>query len=339
MPSAARVHWAKFRVALVALAAVVILCVLLYDLFGGVLLAPKTVVYLYIPDASGLSDQSPVLVDGINVGRVSTVQLSGLHDPNRVVKVGLLLYRDRISGIPADSVAQISTDSLIGDKFVDVTSGTSAAVIPPAGEMIYKYQPELLKSLDLTEFTRQLRVVDQMLADIEAGRNEFGQFFQGTEFYNDLIRRMTQMQRGIRAAVSPNTTAGALIHNDELYRQATDAAVQIDNAIAKIQSGQGPAGQLLRDTAQYDQLLNQAREFHRSIESLSKNSLMQTDEVWVSLHTMLGGMMQTVDQFNRSPGMTTAAFYDELNGSLKEFHDTLHDFRTNPTKFMRIKLF
>ena len=69
MPSAARIRWAKFRVSVVSVVAVLILATLLFEMFGAVLLSPKTVIYLYIPDASGLSSESPVRVDGIDVGR------------------------------------------------------------------------------------------------------------------------------------------------------------------------------------------------------------------------------------------------------------------------------
>ena len=64
MPSPGRVKWAKFRVTAVTLVALAILVTMLYELFGGILQAPKTVVYMYLPDATGLSGESPVRVDG-----------------------------------------------------------------------------------------------------------------------------------------------------------------------------------------------------------------------------------------------------------------------------------
>jgi ABC-type transporter Mla subunit MlaD len=137
MPSFARVKWAKFRVTAVSVVAVLILGTLLFELFGGMLLSPKTVIYLYIPDASGINGESPVRVDGIDVGRVSMVELSGSRDATRAVKVTLLFYRDRLRGVPVDSVAQISSDSLIGDKFVDINGGSSLQTIPAEGELIY----------------------------------------------------------------------------------------------------------------------------------------------------------------------------------------------------------
>ena len=339
MPSLRRIQWAKFRVTAVSVVAVLILSLLLFELFGGVLLAPKTVIYLYIPDASGISSESPVRVDGIDVGRVSGVELSGSKDANRAVKVTLMFYRDRINGVPADSVAQISSDTLVGDKFVDIAGGTSPKNIPAEGEMIYKYQPELLRSLDLTQFTQQLRLVDETLTDIEQGRSQFGKFVQGDAMYNDLLRRMVELQKGIRAAVSTTGAVGSLLNSDKLHAQASDYLVQIDRTIAKVQAGQGTAGQLLRSSAEYDQLLSKTQEFRRSLAALGKNDLLQSTDAYDSLNRTLGGLIRSVDELNRNPQMTTTTMYENLDGSLKVLRESLRDFRLNPKKYLRIKVF
>jgi phospholipid/cholesterol/gamma-HCH transport system substrate-binding protein len=339
MPSAARVKWAKFRVTVVSVAAILILATLLFEMFGGILLSPKTVIYLYRPDASGLSGESPVRVDGIDVGRVSRVELSGSKDPNRAVRVTLQFYRDRLRGVPPDSVAQISSDSLIGDKFVDINGGTSPQTIPAEGEMTYKDQPELVRSLDLTQFTQQLRLVDETLTDIEQGRSQFGKFYQSTAFYNDLMRRLTELQKGVAAAVSTTATVGSLLSTDKLYTQVSDNLEQIDRTIAQIQAGQGTGAQLLRSSAQYEQLLRQAQDFHHTLQEIAKSDLMQSDSMYDSVTQSLGAMIQKVDELNRNPMMTNTVLYDNLNGSLKELRDGLKDFRMNPRKFMRLKLF
>jgi phospholipid/cholesterol/gamma-HCH transport system substrate-binding protein len=322
-----------------SIVAVIILVTLLYLMFGAVILSPKTVIYLYIPDASGLSSESPVRVDGIDVGRVSTVELSGSKDPNRAVRVELQFYRDRLRGVPADSVAQISSDSLVGDKFVDINGGLSPQVIPYGGEMIYKFQPELVRSLDLTQFTQQLRLVDATLTDIEQGRSQFGKFYQGTAFYNDLLRRLTQLQKGIAAAVSTTGAVGSLIGTDKPYAQVSDLLEGIDHALAQIQAGQGSAGQLVRSSAQYDDFLRQAQEFHRAVENLGKSALFQSTDVYDSLTATLGALIQKVDELNRNPLMINSSLYENLNGSMKDLRDTLKDFRSNPRKYLRLKLF
>jgi ABC-type transporter Mla subunit MlaD len=141
MPSARRVKWAKFRIAAVAVSACAILGTLIYLLTGGSLLRERTELYLFIPDATGLGRDSPVRVDGIGVGKVTSVALSGSSEPNRVVRVVMSVHRDQLSEIPKDSFAQITAETVVGDQFVDVTSGKSAEPIRPGSELAYKAQP------------------------------------------------------------------------------------------------------------------------------------------------------------------------------------------------------
>src|ERR1022692_2283176 len=154
MPSAGHVKWAKFRALAVCLAAMAVLGTMVYLLSGGSLLEQRAQIYLYIPDATGLEKGSPVRVDGIDVGKVSAVELTGSNQPDRIVRVTLAVARERLACFTVDSVAQLSADTLVGDQFVDVTSGTAAQAIRDGGELIYKIQPELLKSLDATQFTQ-----------------------------------------------------------------------------------------------------------------------------------------------------------------------------------------
>jgi phospholipid/cholesterol/gamma-HCH transport system substrate-binding protein len=324
---------------MLAVASAAILGTLLYLLYGISLLAPKTAVYLYMPDASGLSEESPVRVDGIDVGRVSAVELSASKLPARTVKVTISVARDRLARIPADSVTQISSDSLVGDKFVDVSSGKSPKPIPPEGELLYKDQPELLRSLDLTQFTQELRLVDATLTDIEQGRSQFGKFYQGTEMYDDLMRRMLDLQKGIRAAVSTTGMVGSLLSSDRVHQHLSDLLVSVDQEVAKIQSGQGAAGQLLRDSAQYDQLLATAQGFRRSLEELQTNELVRSDSAYTGATQWLAAMIRNVDEFNRNPQIATTAVYENLNGSLQELRDTMRDFRQNPKKYLHMKVF
>ena len=127
MPSPQQVNWAKFRASAVILAGLTILGTVAFLLTGGTLLEPKVQIYLYLPDATGVEPGSPVRVDGISVGKVRLVELSGSNEPNRVVKVTMTIERDRLPSINDDSTAETTSDTIIGDKFIDVTSGTGRA--------------------------------------------------------------------------------------------------------------------------------------------------------------------------------------------------------------------
>jgi phospholipid/cholesterol/gamma-HCH transport system substrate-binding protein len=339
MPSAGHVKWAKFRVLAVFLAAVAVLGTMVYLLTGGSLLEQRARIYLYIPDATGLEKGSPVRVDGIDVGKVSAVELTGSNQPERIVRVTLAVTRDRLASFSADSVAQLSADSLVGDQFVDVTSGTAAQAIRDGGELIYKSQPDLVKTLDLTQFTQQLRVVDATLTDLEQGRSQFGKFFQGTEFYNDLSRRLKELHAGIRSAVGTNTAVGNLLNSDQMHRQAGDLLAHLDQSMAQLESGQGDFGRLLRDSGQYDQLLASVRDLHKSITALRGGSLLQSEAQYAEWNQKLAAWIQGVDELTANPTLLTPAVYENLSGEARELRDTLREFRLNPRKFLRLKIF
>jgi phospholipid/cholesterol/gamma-HCH transport system substrate-binding protein len=339
MPSARYVRWAKFRVVSVCVAALVILSILGYLLTGGSLLTKRTAMYLFIPDATGLGPGAPVRVDGFGVGKVRSVAFSGSTEPNRIVRVTMTVERDRLASIPDDSTAQIASETMIGDKFVDISSGTSRHFVAPGGEIAFQGSPDLLKSLDIGQFEQRLKVVSALLDDIEQGRSDVGQFIQGDQMYNDLRKRLAQIESGIQAATSATSEVGREVHTDRLYQQISQPLVELDRSLARLQSGQGGVGQFLRDSSRYDQLRSDTEGLRRSIADLSAAELMRSDTMYTDWNRRVLGLIESVDAFNRGPALTTSQAYDNLNGVARELQDTVRDFRQNPRKFLRIKLF
>jgi phospholipid/cholesterol/gamma-HCH transport system substrate-binding protein len=339
MPSAQQVNWAKFRASAVILAGLLILGTLAFLLTGGTFLEPKAQIYLYLPDATGLAPGSPVRVDGIGVGKVSLVELSGSNEPNRVVKVTMSVGRDRLASITGDSTADTTSDTIIGDKFIDVTSGTGASHLMPGGELQFKSSGGLMERLDIAQFQRQMHLIEVLLDDIEKGRSPLGEFIMGETIYNDLRKRITELQRGIHVAADTTTAVGRALYTDALYRKITEPLRQLDESLARLQSGQGTGGSLLRDTQQYDQALAQVVGLRRSIESLQGAEMMTSDRAYNDWTRQAAAIIRQVDEFNAGPMLTTSAVYDNLQGMAKEFQATTQEFRENPQKFLRIKLF
>src|ERR1035441_738419 len=205
MPSARQVNWAKFRASAVIVAGLLILGTLSFLLTGGTLLEPKTQIYLYLPDATGVAPGSPVRVDGIGVGKVTLVELSGSKEPNRVVKVTMSIERDRLTSITDDSTAETTTDTIIGDKFVDVTSGTGVSHLMPGGELRFKGSGDLMQRLDIAQFQQQMHLIELTLDDIEGGKSPLGEFIMGDGIYNQLRDKISELQRGIHVAAATTT--------------------------------------------------------------------------------------------------------------------------------------
>jgi len=344
MPARRKVSWAKFRVIMLTICALSILSALFYLLTGGTLLSAKTTLYGYIPDATGIAKSSPVRVDGIDVGKVREVSLTALDDPNRVVKVVMTVEADRLRSIPQDSFFQISADTLIGDKFVDITSGRMAAIVPGGGEIRYQPATDLMKSLDLSQFERQLRIMDGTLTDIEQGKGRVGEFISSTVLYEDVRQRLEALQKGLTRAVIATSDVGAALYSDEAHRSILASVRNVDEALARMQSGQGTAGQWLRDSGDYERLRAGITELRRQVADLRTGRsagarLFTSDDVYVDLNRKVGEIIEVVDRFNTNPLLTTPDAYDRLAGVANQARDLIREFRSDPSKLVRLKVF
>jgi len=315
-----------------------ILGVVLWLLTGGALFQEQTHLFVFIPDATGIDIGAPVRVNGILIGKVDGVALSGSKDPIRIVRLSLLVSRDAVTVMPTGSFADLGTEDPAGDKFVDITS-RGGGNLTPNSELPYRGPSDVFKTLDFAQFQANLKQMDAILTQIETGQGLVGQFVQGTQMYNDLRRRLGDMEGVMRNAASTTTEVGQFVHSDALYRQFQAPILAFDQSLAQLQSGQGAAGQMLRDTAQHDQLDATIRGLRDSIAGMRASSMIQSDTLYNDLNRSVTSMIATVDEFNAGPMFAAPQTYESMTGSLKELENTLRDFRGNPRKYLRLKVF
>ena len=91
-------------------------------------------------NCNGLRAGCPVVLAGVEVGRVKKIQLQDYEaSVSLSIKPGLVLQKDVI--------ASIRTSGLIGEKFIELTPGSAAETISPGG-VIRNTEPALdLESL------------------------------------------------------------------------------------------------------------------------------------------------------------------------------------------------
>ena len=70
---------------------------------------------------------------------------------------------------------------------------------------------------------------------------------------------------------------------------------------------------------------------------------MSNDKTARQLNEALGKVNVTLDKVNSGQGtigqlLVNPQLYESLNGTTRELHDLLRDFRANPKKFLSIKL-
>jgi len=339
VPSVEEIRLARYRVLFTAIIGLAILATLVILLTGGSLFRAKAVLYLYVPDGTGLAQGSPVRVDGIQVGKVDSVALSSSSEPNRVVRVTMIVDQSNLGSITLDSTAQPAADTLVGDKFIQITSGKSPNRVRPGAEIAFKGSGDLMTSLDLSQFRRNLDQMDVILTDIENGRNELGKFVMTDSMYRDLLHRVAELESGIRAAANTTSAVGRELYTDALYVQVADPIARIDKTLARLQAGEGSVGQLLHDTGQYDQAQSQLASLRKSIAGVRASEFFASAAAYEGWGAGVSGLIRSVDEFGVSPMMLRSDVYEGLSGMAKELRGTVKEFRQDPRKFLRLKVF
>ncbi len=86
-------------------------------------------------NGGGLRRGTPVVIAGVEIGRVESV---GLEDYE--AKVRILIQQGLV--LQSDTIAAIKTKGLIGEKYIELTPGASDKVIKPGG-VIRETQPPM----------------------------------------------------------------------------------------------------------------------------------------------------------------------------------------------------
>jgi phospholipid/cholesterol/gamma-HCH transport system substrate-binding protein len=354
MPERTKVRWSQLKVGAVALGGFLILFVLIFLLTSSKgILQRNIMLRTYMDDASGMAEATPVRLNGIMVGYLDKVRLSGSRDPKRTVEFDMLIQRKYMRDIPVDSVAGISAANLLGDKFINITKGRSPRSVQDGSELpSLEAQdiPELMaQSANLLQsFQTIVGRVDSLLAGVEAGKGNLGKLIKDEELYNRLNGIASEGQKLLADVRGGGGTFSKLLYDDSLYQEMRAPIKRIDAMLADLQAGQGTAGKLLKDPALYDEARQTISEIHSLLADLNAGKgtagkLMKDDQLYQRLQELSAKLNGTLDKINSGQGtlgqiMVNPALYDSLNGATREFQSLAKDIRANPKKFLTIRL-
>ncbi|MBI1786944.1 MAG: MCE family protein [Acidobacteria bacterium] len=354
MPAATKVSWAQLRVGIMAMVAMAILAVLIFLLTGsGDLLTSNATLYTKLDDSAAMASGSPVRLNGILVGNIKAIQLTGSIEKNEVVLIEMRVKRAFLSQIPDDSTAEITAANLLGDKFINITKGKSKVPIPDGGTLKAKAGgdiPELISTAGniLGSFTLLTKRVEGMLNEIDAGKGNLGKLFKDEQLYNQINTTLEELRGAIQVATTGKGTIARLLNDDSLYEDLRAPVKRIDALLTGLQQGEGTAGKLLKDTGLYDDLRKTLAEIRKTVDELNAGKgtagkLLKDEELYRKLNALVAKLDQSVTLVNSGQGtlgqlMVNPQLYETLNGTMREVQGLMKDFRTNPKKFLRIKL-
>jgi len=344
-----RIRWAKVRVGAMALAGLSILFVVAYLLTSGGLFRPTTRLRIIMDDSRGLLEGGPVRLNGIRVGSVESIKLLRSDDPKRVVEVQISVESRFLRNMPEDSMAQIGAENLLGDKLIDITMGKSADTLRPGAEIRYDPPPDVTDRANMMRaFQTSMRGIDAVLRDIESGKGSLGQLVRNETVYDEATVWLVNLQKTLLSTADKQTDLGKIIFTDDLYRQLQEPIERLDKQLADMETGKGSGGRMLRDPAQYESLRKRISGIRQSLDELASGNsraavFLRSDATYQQITRTVNSLILKVDEMNYGQGgvgqlLVSARLYESLNGSSRELETFFRELRTNPRKFLRVKV-
>jgi len=361
MPLNNKVGWARLRVGMMAIVALVILGVLMYLLSGSQgLFVSKSDVYVYINDSADMASGAPVRLNGILVGQIKSVDLSGSNQPGRIVKLTLEINNEYLNQIPVDSQAQMAQPNVLGTRYINIKKGQSKQTIAAGGELRSESTAaleDLFAQGDTTLAAMQdiLKKLDSIINSIEDGKGTIGKLLVDETLYSRVLSIADEAQKLLAAVNSNEGSLGKFIRDPGLYDDVRASVGRINKLMDNIDQGQGTLGQVAKNPALYNNAQDAITDLRKSIGSLNSiladldagkgtaGRLLKSDELADQLKATITRLDTMVDAINSGKGtigqlMVNPSLYESLDGTTRELNGLLKDFRANPKKFLRIKL-
>jgi phospholipid/cholesterol/gamma-HCH transport system substrate-binding protein len=130
----------------------------------------------------GVKKNSPVRLSGVDVGEVKDIRV--IYGDDTVVEVDLWLEDG--TKVRRDSRAYVTTLGMMGEKYIEIKAGTSAAEYATAGDLIPGDDPVRLEEL-IEIGTKVATDIGQMAKDISKVANHVDDAIQGNRSKLDNI--------------------------------------------------------------------------------------------------------------------------------------------------------
>ena len=218
------------RVGVLVLVAVVVLAAGVF-LIGdrNNLFSRKNRYYIDFQSAGGLKQGNPVQLNGVDVGSVDEVILP--TDPARkLIRVWITVDRQFAGRVRTDSRARIKTLGLLGDKFVEITSGSPAFPVVP------------------TNGTIQAAPATNVDAILASGEDVMDNVVTISHQLNNILGRMERGE-GLLGQLTTDTPDSL-----RMRRSLVQTFESVERIAATVEHGQGPLPRLLNDRELADRL-------------------------------------------------------------------------------------
>jgi phospholipid/cholesterol/gamma-HCH transport system substrate-binding protein len=202
------------------------------------LFSSKQTYYLSLPNAEGVVSGASVMIAGVKSGAVEDVSL---EPQKRSVKITMSLSARAAESIRQDSVANVTTHGVLGDKVIVISAGDPSLPQKEPGNVIPAEATSTFSNLFGTRGDRLLNTIDQVARHLD-------QLLVSTTRNGKMDKLMDGL---VSITRSVSTTADLL--NEQLKGIKLKQAVgNLNSLLGKADHGSGTVSGLINDPSLYD---------------------------------------------------------------------------------------
>ena len=215
-------------------------------------------VYAEFREVAALDNGAKVRVAGVDAGEVEEIRVP--PGPSGRFRVRMRVRSDLHPLIRLDSVASIQNDGLVGNKFVQIETGTDASAQVQNGGTIQSREPFELTDL-MEAMNDTIATVNTILAETKKNVDAALTSVQVTA--KDAQALMADMGKEVRTIL------------DSAQRVSADLTVVMGN----VKAGRGTVGKLLTDDALYASVRSIAADAEKAVATVRQASEEARDAI------------------------------------------------------------
>ena len=337
-----QLKWSQIKVGLVMTIAFVVLLIAVF--FAGNIqnvFLKKAELKIQFRDVVGLRKGAPVWILGLEEGSVKNITL----DPTYGVVVTIAVNKNALEFVRKDSRATILTMGLLGDKYIELSTGSpQAEPIRPA---------EVIKGsseMGLREVMGQfIEKIDSLVTKIEGGQGTIAKLLNDPALYNNLLGATHSLSAFLENLKDSKGTLKLLIDDPSVYKKMLAATSSIEEFSKRINESSGTLRRLIEDPSLYNKTLtvaSQIEEFSRKLNESqgTLKKMIEDPALYENFNRDLKELSSILEKIDKGEGVASALIKDrelakELKDTVTELKELLKNIKEHPKKYFKFSVF
>jgi len=337
-----QLKWSQIKVGLVMTIAFVVLLIAVF--FAGNIqnvFLKKGELKIKFRDVVGLRKGAPVWILGLEEGSVKNITL----DPTYGVIVTIAVNKNALEFVRKDSRATILTMGLLGDKYIELSTGSpQAEPIRPA---------EVIKGsseMGLREVMGQfIEKIDSLVTKIEGGQGTIAKLLNDPALYNNLLGATHSLSAFLENLKDSKGTLKLLIDDPSVYKKMLAATSSIEEFSKRINESSGTLRRLIEDPSLYNKTLtvaSQIEEFSRKLNESqgTLKKMIEDPALYENFNRDLKELSSILEKIDKGEGVASALIKDrelakELKDTVTELKELLKNIKEHPKKYFKFSVF